>query len=382
MLWRHGFAYQFSLKKSISVYFTVLTLFAILILSFASLPPSHAASCPSNTTSGNGDTFNVVVTGADGSCPPTYSSSGLTHYALSSGAAQNPYTIALSSCSGTNCPPTEIIIQGWGSNEVVCGGGQPACSSTGPWTFNVDATVQSGKACDTAPVKVTGTAGQPDLILEAGVGGVCAATTTVTTTVTTWTTKSTDTSYTSTTLTTTLTSTETTTVTIPTTTTTTSTAQTTTQLTSTTTVPTTVTTGACTSTTTAGNAKGAPLPNSHAASTSTESSGFTSTVTTTVTKTTTLTTVTLTSTSTVTSTTTVTSTVPTTSTATSTVVTTSTVPVTTTETVPTTITTCTAPTTGVPEFPVGALGVFALFGLMIPLVLVMRSRFAGNLRIF
>ncbi|MGH2639006.1 MAG: hypothetical protein ACRDF4_06970, partial [Rhabdochlamydiaceae bacterium] len=39
------------------------------------------------------------------------------------------------------------------------------------------------------------------------------------------------------------------------------------------------------------------------------------------------------------------------------------------------------PTSGVPEFPLGSLGVFALLGLMIPLLFVMRSRFARNLSI-
>jgi hypothetical protein len=119
------------------------------------------------------------VTGYDGSCPSVYSSSHIIHYVLSTGLAQNPYTIALSSCSGSNCPPTEIIVRGWAGNEIVCGGtGTQSCSTSGPWIFNVDATVQASKERKTAPVKVTGSTSSREetvLILEAGVGGVCSS---------------------------------------------------------------------------------------------------------------------------------------------------------------------------------------------------------------
>lgn len=154
-----------------------------LLLSLSSASPfgllisAQALACPVNSTSGNGDTFNVVITGKDGSCPSTYSNSGITHYALSTGAAQNPYTVVLSNCVGTNCPPTNIKVLGWDTVGDRCGGSKPACSSTGPWTFTIDATVQAGKGCDTAPVKVTGNGGQPVLILEAGTGDVCTGTT-------------------------------------------------------------------------------------------------------------------------------------------------------------------------------------------------------------
>jgi hypothetical protein len=163
------------LKRTIGI--ALIGLFALsAILVFVPASFSLAkSSCPSYTTSGNGDTFTVEVTGADGSCPPVYSSSSIIHYVLSTSSAQNPYMITLSDCHGTNCPPTEIIVQGWAGNLVVCGGTEPACSSSGPWTFQVDATVQADKACDTAPVKVTGTGGQPVLILEAGVGDVCSS---------------------------------------------------------------------------------------------------------------------------------------------------------------------------------------------------------------
>jgi hypothetical protein len=111
------------------------------------------------------------VTGNDGSCPSVYSSSHIIHYVLSTGLAQNPYTITLSSCSGSNCPPTEIIVRGWAGNEIVCGGtGTQSCSTSGPWIFNVDATVQASKERKTAPVKVTGSTSSREetvLILEA-----------------------------------------------------------------------------------------------------------------------------------------------------------------------------------------------------------------------
>jgi hypothetical protein len=152
---------------------------------FVGVSPVHAVTCPTLSTSGNGDTFSVVVTGADGSCPSTYSNSGITHYLLSTDSGQNPYTVTLSDCSGSNCPPTEIIIQGWAGNQIACGPlPNTPCSSSGPWMFNIDATVQAGESCDTAPVKVTGTSGQPVLILEAGTGGDCSGQTTSITTIT------------------------------------------------------------------------------------------------------------------------------------------------------------------------------------------------------
>lgn len=180
--------------KALVAFSVLLSFLALSLLPAVPLSiVSSAASCPTNTTSGNGDTFSVVVTGDDGSCPTTYSQSGITHYILSTGGMHNPYTITLSNCSGSNCPPTEIIIQGWAGNQVVCGGAKPACSSNGPWTFSVDASVQADHSCDTAPVKVTGTSGQPVLILEAGVGGSCDPTTTTTTSTTTDTTTTTPT---------------------------------------------------------------------------------------------------------------------------------------------------------------------------------------------
>jgi hypothetical protein len=134
---------------------------------------AYASGCPVDVTTGNGDSFMVVITAADSTCPSTYSSSGITHYALSTLPAKNPYTVALSSCSGSNCPPTNIKVLGWDGVGDRCGGSKPPCSSTGPWTFTIDATVQRLNPCDTAPAKVTGNGGQPVLILEAGVGGVC-----------------------------------------------------------------------------------------------------------------------------------------------------------------------------------------------------------------
>lgn len=165
----------------------------------STLPVAHAITCPTNTTSGAGVTLDVRVTGADGSCPSSYSNSPIIHYALSTGGTQNPYSIVLSNCVGDNCPPTEIIIQGWANNQVVCGGAQPACSSTGPWTFQLDATVQAGQSCDTAPVKIFGHKGQPIGIMEAGTGDVCSTTTTTTSTSSTTTSTTTTTTTRSTT---------------------------------------------------------------------------------------------------------------------------------------------------------------------------------------
>lgn len=137
------------------------------------IPTTSGQVCPIYSTSGNGDTFNVMIVGADNSCPPIYSNSATIHYALLTGLNENPYTVTLSGCSGTVCPPTEIILTGWANNQIVCGGSKPACSQNGPWTFNVNATVQAGQVCNTAPVKIAGTSGQPVLILEAGQGGDC-----------------------------------------------------------------------------------------------------------------------------------------------------------------------------------------------------------------
>ncbi len=163
---------------------SALALFALSaeveIIDVVSVTPVRAASCPVNTTSGDGDTFNVQITGLDLSCPTTFSMSGITHYLLSTGSGKNPYTVTLSSCSGSRCPPTNIKVLGWDTVGDRCGGSKPACAALpGPWTFPVDATAQAGKACDTAPVKIRGNPGQPVLILEAGVGADCTSVSTV-----------------------------------------------------------------------------------------------------------------------------------------------------------------------------------------------------------
>jgi len=66
---------------------------AVEIIDGVSVTPVRAASCPVNTTSGDGDTFNVQITGLDLSCPTTFSMSGITHYLLSTGSGKNPYTV-------------------------------------------------------------------------------------------------------------------------------------------------------------------------------------------------------------------------------------------------------------------------------------------------
>lgn len=163
--------------------------------------PAYATTpCPTHTSTFNGgsDSIKVKITGADGSCPTTYSSSGTIHYVLSTGSAQNPCTVVLSNCSGPACPPSQLWIGGWGPGKV--GPSFP----TLPYSFTLDATVQKGKECDTAPLKIDGTSGAPAVILEAGVGGDCGSTTTTTTSTsaitstTTTTTKTTTTSTTTT----------------------------------------------------------------------------------------------------------------------------------------------------------------------------------------
>ncbi|MCL5067935.1 MAG: hypothetical protein M1368_06250 [Thaumarchaeota archaeon] len=171
----------------------LLLLFVIAgLLAVPALPLSSAVGCPTYTTSStNGYTFTVQVTGADGSCPSTYSSAGMIHYVLSTSSSANPYTVTLSNCIATSpatCPPAKVTYQGWTLPGVttVCSGD---CGST--ITFTVDATVQAAQACNTLNVKASDDAGLPGgvaLILEAGVGGDCSGSSTTTTTTTTSTT--------------------------------------------------------------------------------------------------------------------------------------------------------------------------------------------------
>jgi len=148
-----------------------------LVLAFA--PPASFAvvPCPSPQPFSilfGGFTYTASVTPASGSCPAVYSNSTIIHLALSTSASQNPYAITISPpspCTGS-CVPSNIVILGWG-NVAICGTSQsligPACSTTGPWSGTLSAIVQAGKACTTAPLKINGNSGQPDLILEAGV---------------------------------------------------------------------------------------------------------------------------------------------------------------------------------------------------------------------
>jgi hypothetical protein len=175
LLWGNG-AHQERLtvkKAAIMVTAVVLTIGLVGFQGQATTHDAHAIGCPTYTTSGNGDTFNVQITGKDLSCPSTYSSSGIIHYALSTASGANPYTVVLSNCAGSICPPTNIKVLGWDIVGDRCGGSKPACPATGPWTFTIDATGQLSKTCDTAPAKIAGNGGQPVLILEAGTGGVC-----------------------------------------------------------------------------------------------------------------------------------------------------------------------------------------------------------------
>jgi hypothetical protein len=165
---------------------SIVVIFALaglaIPLTIGMVSPVHAVACPVYSSSFNSGTIDVQITAADGTCPGTYSNSPTIHYALSTGTSENPYTVVLSNCVGADCPPTEIIVQGWAGNQIVCGGTAPACSSSGPWSFLLDATVQASSTCNTAPVKINGQSGSPVTILEAGVGGDCTSTTTTTST--------------------------------------------------------------------------------------------------------------------------------------------------------------------------------------------------------
>jgi len=146
----------------------------------AFVPPASFAvvSCPSPQPFlilFGGVTYTASVSPASGACPVVYSNSTIIHLALSTSASQNPYTITItppSPCTGS-CVPSNIVILGWG-NIAICGSSQsltgPPCSTTGPWSGTLSATVQAGTTCTTAPLKINGNSGQPDLILEAGVG--------------------------------------------------------------------------------------------------------------------------------------------------------------------------------------------------------------------
>jgi hypothetical protein len=144
--------------------------------SIAILPVvSASSSCTFTTTqSSTGYTYNVTFSGKDGSCPTEYAdSSHLLHVILSTGGAQNPYSISITPTSCSGCPPSEVHVLGWAGDVVFCSG---SCSASGPWTGTVNATVQAGKGCDTAPIMIKfGDKGQgaPVVILEAGVGGDC-----------------------------------------------------------------------------------------------------------------------------------------------------------------------------------------------------------------
>lgn len=170
----------------LSVFITIaLFLVSGLLFSSFNYSPAPVASasggCPSYNVIVDGYTYSVTLTGADGSCPTTYSNSPVPHLLLSTSTAANPYTVNVA-CNPveSGCTPNNILILGWG-NEAICGSGGGltgiACVTGGPWSGQLDATVQANKACNTAPLKINGPGGQADLILEAGVGGDCTSST-------------------------------------------------------------------------------------------------------------------------------------------------------------------------------------------------------------
>ncbi|MHB1909295.1 MAG: hypothetical protein ACYCQJ_10575, partial [Nitrososphaerales archaeon] len=200
--------------KQLIVALIVVATAALLVLStiFAFAPmfrTSSASSCTFSTTqSGTGYTYTVTITGKDLSCPQQYAdSSHLLHVVLSTASAQNPYTISITETPPNQAPnaPTEVQVLGWANNVVFCSASTTACSVNGPWSGQIDATVQSGKTCNTAPILINFGSGQGKtaVILEAGVGGVCSTSTTTTTTSTTPTSSTTTTSTTPTSSTTT-----------------------------------------------------------------------------------------------------------------------------------------------------------------------------------
>jgi len=169
--------------------FTVV-LFSSAILVAYPLIVSSAASCASTTDTVHSVTYTITVQGADGSCPSTYAdSSHLVHYVLSTSPSQNPYTVSISTNSCAGCPPLKVYANGWAQGTTFCGSPAPACADSGPWSGTINAGVQNGKTCDTAPVFVQFSSNvHPSkmnmLILEAGTGGVCGQVTTTTSTTT------------------------------------------------------------------------------------------------------------------------------------------------------------------------------------------------------
>jgi hypothetical protein len=362
--------------------------------------PVYAVSCPTFVTNNSaGASYTLRIVGADGSCvlPVSYDNSGASpgraHVNFGTGASQNPYTITIVSCGGTNCPPSQIWIGGWGPGDV---GSSPYSIL---YSFTLDASVQAGESCSTAPLKVAGNVGASIIQIEGGTG--CAPVTCPTVTVTsTVTARPTITNTKTDTVTSTATQTQTNSQTTISTATQTSTAKatatTTVTGTNTQTITETVTvtiTTTHTTTVTVGGGAGRPVPlwfhtsTSSTYDTSTSSSACATTQTATVTSTTTIPTTTavtktVTVPTTTIATTTVTQTVPTTttvtvtSTATETVTSQATVTVTvqtfsTTDTDTTiTISTLTHPPS-VPEF---SLGLIPLLLLAIPLMVLLRRR--------
>jgi len=163
-------------RPSLSLLMGILLFVGLLAVIPSS--PAAVASCPTYTVMFNSFNYFVTVSGANGSCPTTFSLSGILHLVLSTAGAQNPYTVVVSpDCSTSTCTPNNIVILGW-ANIAICGTSQSLsaapCSTNGPWSGSLDATVQANQACNTAPLKINGNSGIPQVIFEAGVGGDCA----------------------------------------------------------------------------------------------------------------------------------------------------------------------------------------------------------------
>ncbi|HEV2138471.1 MAG TPA: hypothetical protein VGR53_06485 [Nitrososphaerales archaeon] len=156
---------------SVSTILLLGTFVGVTSMGLAGVAPVYAVLCPTFVTNNSAGAHYVVrITGADGSCvtPVSYDNSGASpgraHVNLGTGGAQNPYTVTLVSCSGATCPPSQIWIGGWGPGNV---GSSPY---TLPFSFTLNAGVQAGIACTTAPLKVDSNKGVSIIQLEAGTG--------------------------------------------------------------------------------------------------------------------------------------------------------------------------------------------------------------------
>lgn len=145
-----------------------------------SISPSSSCSFFTTKQSGTGYTYCVEIVSTTGVIPPTYAdASHLLHVVLSTNPDQNEYTIIVTPISCLGCSPkapSEVQVLGWAGDNVFCKARTATtCSPNGPWVGNLNASVQAGIACNTAPLKISfgHGSGSTAVIFEAGVGGDC-----------------------------------------------------------------------------------------------------------------------------------------------------------------------------------------------------------------